>query len=104
MHQFHKHRDSQRDAGHERYKAHGGKTRGKPIHVSKHVHVNIGSLGPDGGTPPPLGTPGGLPAPGGPLAAGAGPVPGMPVPGGPPPVGMPGMPPGMPPQKRGGRT
>lgn len=95
-HPYDSHRESQRDAGHARYKAHGGRAK-KPQHVHKHVHITMNS------PPPDMSAAG--PPPAGPMPMGAGPIPGAPA-GGPmpmpPPGGMP--PPGAPPMKRGGKA
>ncbi len=99
-HPYHAHRESQRDTGHERSKAHGGRAK-KPTHVSKHVHINVGSpsdLAGLAGGPGPMPPAGPMPAAGGPMPGGpaGGPMP-MPPPGGMPPA------PGAPPMKRGGK-
>lgn len=105
-HPYQEHREGQRDAGHERYRAHGGRSK-VPQHVHKHVHITINKGSPD--------LAGALPPPAGPMPVGAGPLPGGPA-GGPMPMPPPGaMPPppgaGMPPpgpmppmRKRGGKS
>src|SRR5512139_573347 len=97
-HPFQKHRESQREAGEDRYRKSGGRAP-KSKHVSKHIHITVNKGGP--------GDLAGMAPPAGPMPAGAGPIPGAPS-GGPmpmpPPGGMPPPPGATPPMKRGGKT